>query len=472
MSNVQRIPEEGRASPQDLPPRSPEELQAYYREDEISLVDLWLVLVRRRRLVALIALAVIGAGGLFAFMMPEKFRYYTTLEIGTMTVDDGENTKTRLIDAPDTLKAKIQESYIPLAEHRYYSVYPEDSTIYKLDARVPKSSEVVVVEGKGPKGKQKPYLSMLQDVVDNVVKDHARATEAARSTLKAELTQQKLKLEELQDPSTLQTAKKQLEAELTKAELALEELKDQRILAVPLQNIEAEIEHNKKVILNLKDQERLFQAQYKRLDEVDQLLRKQITELQDQINTSLARRKTASEDVKDPAMAMAMLMLDNETQQNRLRLANLEERLFIGQKNERETLENKLEDNRREQEVQRKVLEKVQGELQKVSIENKRAQEAKAPEIAVLKEKIAKLEADNARAIEAQKESVRDLETRVQSLRETRALLPPVASLEPVGPGKAVVIVLSVALGIILGVFGAFVAEFFANARRQMQTVQ
>jgi len=469
VSNVQRIPEEGRGFAQGLTPHTPTELQAYYQEDEISLIDLWLVLVRRWRVAVLVALMVFTAGSVFAYVTPKKFKYYTTLEIGTMTVDDGENTKTRLIDPPETLRAKIEESYIPLAEHRYYSVYPEDSRIYKLSARVPKSSEVVVVEGQGTKDTQKTYLGILQDVVDGVVKDHARATESVRSAFETKLAKARLKLEELQDPSTLLASKKQLDADLRKAELDLEELKDKRVLAVPLQNIEAEIEHNKKVLLNLKDQERLFQAQYKRLDEVDQLLHKQITELQDQINTSLARRKTASDEVRDPAMAMAMLMVDNETQQNRLRLANLEERLFIDQKNERETLENKLEDNRREQEVQRKVLEKVQGELVKLSVENKRDQEAKSPEIAVLKEKIAKLEADNRRAIAAQKESVRDLETNLQNLRETRALLPPVASIEPIGPRKLVVVALSIVLGGLLGIFAAFLTDFIGKARVQAQ---
>jgi len=168
---------------------------------------------------------------------------------------------------------------------------------------------------------------------------------------------------------------------------------------------------------------------------------------------------------------MAMLMLDNETQQNRLRLANLEERLFIDQKNERETLENKLEDNRREQEVQRKVLEKTQGELVKLSVENKRDQEAKSPEIAVLKEKIAKLEADNRRAVEAQKETVRDLGTKIKNLRETRALLPPVASVESIGPGKFFIVVLSIVLGGLLGIFAAFLAEFINKAREAARTV-
>jgi len=455
-----------------LTPHTPTELQAYYQEDEISLIDLWLVLVRRWRVAVLVALMVFTAGSVFAYVTPKKFKYYTTLEIGTMTVDDGENTKTRLIDSPETLRAKIEESYIPLAEHRYYSVYPEDSRIYKLTARVPKSSEVVVVEGQGPKDTQKIYLGILQDVVDSIVKDHARATESVRSAFAAQLAKARLKLEELQDPNTLRASKNEVNAELRKAELDLEGLKDQRIQAVPLRNVEAEIEHNKNVLLNLKDQESLFQAQYKRLDEVDQSLRNQIAELQDQINTSLARRKTASEDVKDPAMAMAMLMLDNDTQQNRLRLANLEERLFIDQKNERETLENKLKDNRREQELQRKELEKVQGELVKLSVENKRDQEAKSPEIAILKEKLAKLEADNQRAVAAQKETVRDLETKLQNLRETRALLPPVASLEPIGPRKLVVIAMSIVLGGLLGIFAAFFAEFIGKAREQAQAAR
>ena len=41
----------------------------------------------------------------------------------------------------------------------------------------------------------------------------------------------------------------------------------------------------------------------------------------------------------------------------------------------------------------------------------------------------------------------------------------PVRSLEPVGPGRAVILALFGILGLILGIFAAFFAEFLAKAR-------
>ena len=67
-----------------------------------------------------------------------------------------------------------------------------------------------------------------------------------------------------------------------------------------------------------------------------------------------------------------------------------------------------------------------------------------------------------------QLETISALETRLSSIRETRVIVGPARSLEPVGPGRAVILVLAGVLGLLLSVFAAFFAEFLAKARAAM----
>jgi LPS O-antigen subunit length determinant protein (WzzB/FepE family) len=80
--------------------------------------------------------------------------------------------------------------------------------------------------------------------------------------------------------------------------------------------------------------------------------------------------------------------------------------------------------------------------------------------------------ADNQRAQRAQQDNIAKLEIQLANLRETSALQPPMRSLKPVGPGKTLIILLSLVLGLMLGVFAAFFAEFLSKVRGQTKSLQ
>ena len=75
----------GQRITQSQPPL-PAQWSEFYKEDEISLVDLWLVLVKRKRLVWGIFVLSILLGLAAAFMLTKKYAYTTAIEIGTTAV--------------------------------------------------------------------------------------------------------------------------------------------------------------------------------------------------------------------------------------------------------------------------------------------------------------------------------------------------------------------------------------------------
>lgn len=449
--------------------RDPRLLQAMQAEDEVSLIDLWLVLARRKRLIFAILLGSLLLGLGYYFTHPKSYAYATAVEIGTTLVKEGNGYATALIDPPQTVLAKLNESYIPWVRHRYFQEHPEDKALYLLEASIPKDSQLIVIKGEGPATDEAIYLTQMHQVLKRLLEDHQRQTVVVRSGIEAQLARAREKLAELRDPSTLAVQRKNLEKEINALKIKLDELRDPRIMRLAVQKIETDLAQKKKALLNLKNQEHLFRAQYRRLDQVDELLKKQIAELQAQIALADKQRPAAVTQVSDAGVAMAMLMIDNEIQKNRNRLAALEERLYISQKNEREKLLNRIEDNQREQAVQAKVIARLEGELEKLKFDNERQQARLLPKIALLEEKLTKLLADHKRRIRLQQQQIHELEVRLANMKETRALIDPVRSLEPLGPSGKTLLALAGILGLFLGIFAAFTAEFLAKVRQRVQ---
>ena len=396
-------------APITLPP------QQWQEEDSINLIDLWLELAKHRAVIfGSIAIALI-AGLLIAFLLPQKYSYSTTIEIGSTLEENGSGDAVRLIDKSETVLAKIKESYIPQTQQEFRAAHPMNESLYKIDARAPKNSLLIVLEAKGTENNSAIYLDHLQGVTDKLVHDHQRVMNIYQGRLNNQLALAKIKQDELSDP---------------------------RMLAVPRQELEYTLAKDQKQLIDLQDQAKLIKSRYQRLDDTDALLKQQISDLEAQIKSAFSQRQRAIDNMKNESAAMAMLLIDNEIQQNRTRLAELQERLHISQQNLRQELEEKIATNLREQGVQDKVINKTKSELSRLDIGDQRAQQRQQQEITTF-------------------------ETQLNNIQPTRAITPPMQSLQPTGPGKSIIIILALILGLLLGIFAAFFASFLNKVKLQ-----
>ncbi len=458
----------------NLVPPTPKELQVYYQEDEINLLDIFLVLVKRKKVIAIVAGVCIVIGIVFSFTTSKVYTYSTSIEIGATgspVSDDGfeenVNQQLKLIDNPNTVLAKIQESYILVVQREYFNSNP-DIKVFKIKARIPKGSELIVLESKGTEELKETHLYIHQQILNRLIQDHKKRIDVTRNQYQVQIEKNKLILEGILDPSTLDVARKALDNELIRAKLKLEELRDPKVLAVPKKGLEREISLIKLKQLERKDQIKLIKEQVKRLDEVERLLQKQSADLNDQINTVILRRQDALKEVSDEAKAMTMLLIDNEIQQNRDRLAGIEERLYVTLKNQRGQLDKSLADNRREQEIQDKEILDVEGKLEKLILDNRRDQARQRPIVAELEAQLKKLESDHVRDISSQRHKIRELEIQSVNLRETHAVTPPIQSLRAKGTSRLLIVSLSIILGVIFGIIAAFIFEFLDKAKLRL----
>ncbi|MDQ2694134.1 MAG: Wzz/FepE/Etk N-terminal domain-containing protein [Pseudomonadota bacterium] len=432
--------------------------------NEISLIDLWLVLVRRRRVLLITLAACTALALILALIKPRVYNYSTSIEIGTL-VD--ENAGTRLIEPPDTVIAKLQEGYIPLTLHEYAEQHPDDATQYRIRARLPKASSLIVVEGTGTEAAGETYRQLINNVVARLVADHDRSVSEERRRLEQQIQEARLKLEALQDETNQNAKRAALEAELAATRTQLESFTDPQMVKLQQLRLENKLEEARTQLANLKEEHELLTSRRKRLDDTEALLKKQIEGLQNQINTSLNHRQSALQEAQTEPQAMTLLLIDSEIGRNRERLAHLEERLHVDIKNERQELDKQLVGNLGQQEVQRQAVELAAQELEKHQIELRQGREQFEPKVTEARLQIDWLLANQRRDIARQELEIATLKDTLESIRRTRALAPAMRSLKPTGSSRALILALGMVLGLMLGVFAAFFAEFLYKARRE-----
>jgi len=275
-------------------------------EDEINLIDLWLVLMKHRTLMAAVVALCILAGIMLALLVPAKYQYSTSIELGTRL--SGENNVV-VIESPETLLAKIQESYIPLAWRQYSAEHSAMEGVPKIEARIPKGSQIIVLSSEGSEGDGLMHKGVQQSVINTVKTDHNRITDVLR---------------------------KETEILQNRAMAKLEELKDDAML---------------------------IQAREKRLGDVSVLLASQAKEVRDDLARAKADRANAIKQIKDESRALTLMMLDSGVQQYRQRLAQIDERLKIKIVDSRDTLAQQLANNRRAQLSQQDTIVKLKIQL-------------------------------------------------------------------------------------------------------------
>ncbi|NEZ04119.1 hypothetical protein G4Y73_08130 [Wenzhouxiangella sp. XN201] len=390
---------------------------AEYYEDEISLVDLAIGLWEQKWVVIGVAVLCTLLGVAYAVVRPLVYEYATTIEIGTRL----EGSETQPVEPPGNVVAKLERNYIPEAIRTFEEELQEangGSVNLRVSASSPRDTNLVVLTSEGADDLGDYYIRLHERVVGRLASDHERDT----------------KLEQVR-----------MRNQLEEAQLRLEELTDERVLKVERQELQNRIIAEQNKLENLAGQQELLEAELENLDVQEELVQNRLEELSEFIAGARERRAQTQTEVRGGAEGMALMLIDNELQRDIDRQTELEERLLVEIPESRASLRSQLADNQREQSLQRETIDALEAKYEKLLLD----QEHRLPQ---------------ARA------KVEELETRLANLRETRAVLPPRQSLNPVGSGRSMIVVLSVVLGLVLGVFAALMVGFVGSVRKRLSS--
>ncbi|MCC6207808.1 MAG: hypothetical protein IT488_06620 [Gammaproteobacteria bacterium] len=430
--------------------------------DEISLIDLWLVLMRSKWLLFAGLVFGVGAATLAVFLIPGKSELNTTIEIGSLPADGASVP----LESPASIKVKLENSYIPLTQRRFQEKYGESSgKLLAVNVTLPKDSNLIVLESRAPEQDfDGRYVEFHREISRLLVNEHERKLAVQRHRLETDMARARMVLEALREKKGLEVKQLALESKYRQAEADMERLRDPRIFDARRGALENQIQAAKLKSESLKDQEQLLSTRLTQLDTQKGLLESQISRLDSQVRGAGEARLRAVSEVTDESRAMTQLMIDNELRASSDRLASLRERLLVGSPNDVLELNNKIEENKRAQLLQRNEIRESEAQMDQFLREHEisiQEQENRMPE---LKAQMALLMAEHDHSVREQEYAVKELESQLEYFTDTRVVSEPVRSNRNPGAPSSVILALGAICGLMLGVFAALFAEFLRKA--------
>lgn len=260
----------------DIKPTTSVPVPAYYidnRDDEISLVDLFLVLYRRKWVVLGTLLLCAALAVPAALLSPVKTTYTTTLKIG------GEPR----LESNASAATKFRESYIPLTQ----DAVKDDATLagLSMEARAPDSSDLVILETETELPQADPVKQLHNMAAQRFIAEHQAQLDQARLAIENQIERLRLTLENLNNSSYLTTLREDVAA-LRQQFLESDTLSDNRKL-------------------DLKDELRFLQT---KLIEEEQAATARTIEIQTRINELRYQLETL------PKTALVSLALETDRQ--------------------------------------------------------------------------------------------------------------------------------------------------------------
>lgn len=184
---------------------NPHIISAYYRDDEISLVDLWITIARRKKLVLGVTGVVLFIGILVAIALPKEYTYTTGIQIGSYwlkKVDEfkpfGEFTP---LDLASNLKTKLEEIYIP-------EITTAESKEQPLEVKVKTLKEddsMIIISSKAPISSADRVRKIHEGLVKAITSEHNKLLDSMRQIYETQLESLKREAATI-DPSASTTS--------------------------------------------------------------------------------------------------------------------------------------------------------------------------------------------------------------------------------------------------------------------------
>ena len=387
----------------------------YVVEDEIDLVQLFLVLKKRKYLILCVLVICIGTGLGFCLLRTPTYEYTTTLQVGTTLGGDDAQVEKKSLESVDIAAIKIEKVYLPAVIN---SVMNDMGRMVSGKVTVQKNSDVLLLVSEGKAEEQDFYRNIHERIMSPLVEEHRQLMAAAR---------------------------KPYELMVEKTTLTLKELEDPRIYLFEEQVLEGKIKEARAKLAEYDDQKKFLEDKEKRLTESKRLLQEQITKIEETLVLAYANRAKASDEARDEAKALTFLMVNNQIEQNENRLAGLQERLHVHLENDRQQLEVQQAENRRIWDLQKDRIAELQSQL----VRQKATHETQ---------------------LSLQENAISDAQSKVESFQSTRIMDSAVRSVNPKGLGASLIMVLAGMLGLMSGVMLAFIVEFMNKVREQEMT--
>jgi len=298
----------------------------YYAGDEISLFDLWDILVRRWRWIAGVWLVVVLLGIGHVLTRVEQYEYTHEMEIGQRPVieygPNGESdnanptvipAESRSLEPPVTVAAKLEEKYLPAAVSAWRDANPNAGWRPQISDVSAADTGVITMRGEGVASHEPAYVRIFEEAVRRLKEDHEQILRITRQALNVDLSRAHNRLAELKQ--TLEQRQRELD----------------------------------------------------RLERHESIVHGEIEALESLLDEKQRSQRTARRDASDPANTMTLLMLTDKLFSAGARLGELRVRQMVDLPRQRDEVKSDIAGLKRELKTQKAQIALRESRIDTVS---------------------------------------------------------------------------------------------------------
>ena len=177
-----------------------------YASDEIDLVEVGVSLWRHWKLMLVVFFVCLGLALVLAFLIPKKYQYSTTIQIGTQLVGD----KLQLIEPPDSAAKKIENGFLPQIVQQQAQKSKISPNKLSFNVASPTKTNLVVITGKAPDKFSQAYISVEKAAAQALINSELPLTKVMRAKLESKLSDAQVAVQEVEDPRYKKLLKDQI----------------------------------------------------------------------------------------------------------------------------------------------------------------------------------------------------------------------------------------------------------------------
>lgn len=437
-----------------------------YASDEIDLIEVGISLWRRWRLMLAVLLGCFGLGLALVFVFARTYSYTAVIQIGSQAVPVGSGITP--MQSPQSAMATLQNAYLPAAIAKYAAEHGISARKFEIDVRNPQNTQIVILSGTTVPKLGGAYIEVEAAAAKRIVADYAYVTNVIRAHLEWQLALAKIKLQQLDKKVNYQAGIAPLKQRVTAAQIQLSSLQSPATYLEQKIVLQHAIADAKSKSANLKNDLQVLTTKKKTLQAAVHLYRQQQVQLRQHLHTVRKAVLQSAQANSGPSEALTALLLSTEEQRTINQLNHVQQKLTVSLPQQMASLEQKIAQNKRQQALQKQIIEKNKQAFGSFLSKHKFAVEKQQSMLAVDQPKIGSFEAQHAADISNQKAKIKQIQSQIANIQETKLAAPPVRSAEPVGMDRKVIAILGAVVGFILALFAATIANYLAAVRRRL----
>ena len=176
-------------------PQLPTPERRYEHDDEISLVDLAVILVRRWKAMAVIFFLVVAIAVAAAFLLPSSYQYTSLYSVAEYTKEGGQRVG---VEEPASVVAKARNLYLGQTTRELLEEQKLTSLPFDVSISNPENTLLLQLDSEASVSDQPLVAELHQRLITRLQQDQKQLVESRRESLQRQLASARQALESAQ----------------------------------------------------------------------------------------------------------------------------------------------------------------------------------------------------------------------------------------------------------------------------------